>query len=182
MTTFILGITTEASAHRGRLADGSALLWSAGSGDFKAVLIETTDPAAQLELMTDWREAREHPLRGMAETMMADRLEHLRGKMVRYRAVATDGSKFDALVTLARLDEITPGDTIWTRSTSTVRAARTLSDAEETTIVAAGVEPVVQARHFLTALVRPNGGAITESRIVTRSGERVGTEEWLVAA
>jgi hypothetical protein len=182
VSTFILGITTEASAHRGRLAEGSALLWSAGSGEFKAVLIETTDPDAQLALMADWREAREHPLRGMAETMMADRLEHLRGKMVRYRAVDAGGTKFDALVTLARLDEIGPGDTIWTRATGTVRTARTLSDAEETTIVVAGTEPIVQAKHFLAALVRANGGAITESRIVTRDGERVGTEEWLAAA
>lgn len=131
--------------------------------------------------MVDWREATYHPLRDMAEEMMADRLECLRGKTVRYRSLWSDGEKFDATVTLVRLDEIRPGDTFWVPEHGPVTAARTCTTDVETEIVDADRwETIAGTRLRLVALVSRNDGRAVEQRFVALPGGRSGREDWLV--
>jgi hypothetical protein len=186
MNVYVLGVSTDALHQPGRLVPGAALHWSASAGSFKAVLLGVPEHTvdAQLDLMLDWREAGAYDDLLFAESMMADRLEHLRGSTVRFRGAGAHGRGigYDGDVILARYDDVLPGDQIWTRDASflDIVHTRTLDGTAELS-GAAAFDAAAGPKHLLLAVIDRSGAPI-ERRIVLGKGGHVGSEAWLINA
>lgn len=167
----ILGVTTTPAETPGRLADGSQPLWSAATDTFKAVLLEVPDLDAQAALMDGWREVTVHPLRQHAETLMADRLDHLTGRTVRLRGRDRDAQRFDALVGLARYDMLDTGDTFWSQQHGIQTVSAISVGAETVTVDVEGDEPVEALRHHLVGLLDRAEGAAPLTRTAPTRGD-----------
>ena len=205
----VVAVSTDPAAQPGRLADGAVVSWLAKTDTFRAVhiLVPPRVLDEQLDLTADWWITTVHDSPEFADTVMADRCEHLRAKNipVRFETGATTPAIHGAAgspttrsrtdnVVLTRFADVRPGDRFITARGTVSTATRCYTFDDITTVYTGGtvadlgygagygVDSTFTAKHHhLVGRVGNDPATVWTEEKVREGRSKFGVARWVTA-